>query len=332
MKPWLIRPDASVPSGGNTYNRRLCDHLPMREVIATADSVGQALAAVPDGDVVLVDGLVACGVPEAVAPHAGRLRLAVLVHMPRADEARGETAAEVDARERETLQAVPAVVATSRTAAARLVDQHDLDPARVHAVAPGVDPAKLAPGTPGGGRLVCVAAVTPQKAQDTLVEALARVADLEWSCRCIGPLRDPAFAEVMRAAIERHRLGHRLRLMGPQHGTELDASYQASDLLVLSSRGETYGMVVTEALARGIPVVARPLGGLPEALGVAADGTVPGLLDDDLAGSLRRWLTDADLRERLRASARLRRDGLDTWGQAAGRMAEVLLWLEEQPC
>ena len=54
-------------------------------------------------------------------------------------------------------------------------------------------------------------------------------------------------------------------------------------------------MVVTEALARGIPVLATAVGGLPEALGRAPDGSLPGLLvppDDPaaLAGALRRWL------------------------------------------
>ena len=61
-----------------------------------------------------------------------------------------------------------------------------------------------------------------------------------------------------------------------------------------------YGMVVTEALARGLPVIATAVGGLPEALGHASDGRPPGLLvppDDPpaLAVALRDWLSDAGL-------------------------------------
>ena len=65
-------------------------------------------------------------------------------------------------------------------------------------------------------------------------------------------------------------------LTGPRTGRELEASYAASDVLVHPSRGETYGMVVTEALARALPVLAPRVGGAAEALGVTPDGRRPG--------------------------------------------------------
>jgi glycosyltransferase involved in cell wall biosynthesis len=55
-------------------------------------------------------------------------------------------------------------------------------------------------------------------------------------------------------------------------------AYAAAGVLVLASSSETYGMVVTDALARGRPVIATAVGGLPEALGQASDGRRPGLL------------------------------------------------------
>ena len=120
-----------------------------------------------------------------------------------------------------------------------------------------------------------------------------------------------------------------MRFAGPLVGAELDAAYAAADLVVLPSRGETYGMVVTEALARGLPVLATAVGGLPDALGRAPDGGVPGLLVPPgdaaaLAGALRRWLTDADLRARLRRSAAARRTGLAGWATTARIVSNVL--------
>jgi glycosyltransferase involved in cell wall biosynthesis len=88
-------------------------------------------------------------------------------------------------------------------------------------------------------------------------------------------------------------------------------------------------MVVTEALARGLPVIATAVGGLPEALGTAPDGSLPGVLlppDDPaaLADALRTWLTDPAMRDRLRARARARRERLPAWSDTAHRLAAVL--------
>jgi glycosyltransferase involved in cell wall biosynthesis len=347
--------DATVPSGGNTYDRRVCDGLaatgrPVHEVAIPGDwprpgtaaraELARTLEALPDDSVVLLDGLVACGVPEVIVPQARRLRLAVLVHLPLADETglAPELAAALDARERESLQAASAVVATSPWAARRLIDHHGLVASRVHVVTPGTDPAPLAPGTDGASRLLCVASVTARKGQDLLVEALAAVADLSWNCVCVGPLsRDPAHVARLRQLIGQRDLGDRVRLAGPQTGERLATTYAAADLLVLVSRAETYGMVVTEALARGIPVLAMASGAVPETLGQAPDGGVPGILVPPgdkaaLVAALRRWLGDHELRRRLRISAGRRRHMLQPWEETSRRMAGVLEQLPGQSC
>jgi glycosyltransferase involved in cell wall biosynthesis len=126
-----------------------------------------------------------------------------------------------------------------------------------------------------------------------------------------------------------HGLDDRVELAGTQTRTELERSYAAADLVVLASRAETYGMVITEALARGLPVVATDVGGVPEALGHGTEGVRPGLLvppEDPaaLAAALRAWITDAELRRRLRAAARQRRDSLPGWRSTAAVIASVL--------
>ncbi|RKS68841.1 glycosyltransferase involved in cell wall biosynthesis [Actinomadura pelletieri DSM 43383] len=334
--------DAEAPSGGNHYDRRLCEEFaasgrPVRELAvpgtwprpgaAARGGLARMLAALPAGSVVLLDGLVACGVPEIVVPETRRLRIAVLVHLPLADEP-GQ--ADLDAAERDTLEAAGAVVATSPWARDHLVAHHGLEPSRVHAVTPGTDPAPLATGTDGATRLLCVASVTPRKGHDLLVEALAAVAHLPWRCECVGPLRrDPDHVTRLRRLIAGHRVGDRVHLEGPLTGKRLDDAYAAADLTVLTSRAETYGMVVTEALARGVPVLATSVDGVPGTLGQDPTGAVPGLLvppDDPaaLAAALRRWLTEPDLRGRLRAAARRRRGALPGWDDTARRMATVL--------
>jgi glycosyltransferase involved in cell wall biosynthesis len=202
---------------------------------------------------------------------------------------------------------------------------------RVQVAEPGVDAAELAPGSATSGALLSVAAVIPGKGHDVLLDALAPLAGLRWQCECVGSLeRDPAFVERLRRRVLDGGMDGRVRFSGPQAEADLARSYAAADVLVLPSRAETYGMVVVEALARGLPVVAADVGGVPEALGHGADGTRPGLLirpDDPAAlrDALRAWLEEADVRRRLRRAARERRLSLADWSTTTYAVENVLV-------
>jgi glycosyltransferase involved in cell wall biosynthesis len=336
--------DPALASGGNRYDQAMLrglartawDVRPVRAAGGwprpTAPEIAAltgALAALPDGALVLADGLVVCAAPAAVLPAAARLRLVVLVHMPLADDPAlsPADADALDRGERAVLRSAAAVVATSASAAQRLTDRHDLDPVRVRVVPPGVDPAPVAPGTDGVSALLCVAALTRGKGQDVLVKALAGVADLPWSCTLAGPVRrEPATARRIRNLIAERGLDERIRLVGPQ--ADMAPWYAAADLLVHPSRTETYGMVVTEALARAIPVLTTTAGALPSTL-TGAGRPTPGLLvppDDPsaLTTALRRWLTDPALRTGLRAAAHRRRPTLISWPTQVTALATVL--------
>uniref|UniRef100_UPI003B3A4C14 glycosyltransferase family 4 protein n=1 Tax=Nakamurella sp. TaxID=1869182 RepID=UPI003B3A4C14 len=285
--------DPARPSGGNRYDRRLLDELAGRgrrvherhaagawPQPSPADRVAldRLLGEVPDGSPVLIDGLIACAAAPVVSAHTGRLRVVVLLHMPLGTAA-----------ERDLLPRCAAVVTSSRWVAGRLRDDGLVPgdrpgPAVPLVVAePGVDPAAPISPSAGGGRLLAVAVLAPHKGQDVLIAALHRIADLPWTCTVAGsPAIDPGFAGRLRTAAA--GLGDRVRFVGPLTGPELDRAYAAADLLVHPSRSETYGMVLTEALARAIPVVATDVGGIPDAVGWDASGRRPGRLvapDDD---------------------------------------------------
>jgi glycosyltransferase involved in cell wall biosynthesis len=328
--------DPADPSGGNRYDRRVIEELrrsrAVHEIALPGDwprpgnsSLAGRLADLPDGADVLLDGLAACGVPEQIEPSAQRLRMAVLVHLSLGDETGMSPGriAELTAYERRTLHAVGSVVTTSEGAALRLIERHGLPPDKVHVAAPGVDPAEPAVPQESGRRLLCVAAVIPRKGQDVLVEALGTLGDLEWECVCAGSLdRDPAFVRSLGA-------DERVRFVGTKAGEELALAYAQSDLLILPSRAETYGMVVPEALARGIPVLGTAVDGVPEALGFAPDGSRPGLLvtagdPAALADALHGWLTDPTKRQRWRTAAAQRRRTLRGWDETARELTKGL--------
>jgi glycosyltransferase involved in cell wall biosynthesis len=335
----------TVPSGGNVYDRRVlagmgalgldvvAHRLPGPWPDGDAAAVARVLERIPDGRPVLLDGLVACGVPEALAAHAGRSRLVVLVHAPLADEVGLAPSAvrDRDRRERSALASAAAVVTTSRWTADR-VERHGLDPGRVVVAAPGVDPAPVSPGAALTGappRLLCLGALTPTKGQDVLVEALAGIADRPWTAVLAGPTgRDPGFVVGLRAAIARHGLGGRVTVPGALTGQALEVAWSATDLLVVPSRAETFGMVVTEALARGVPVVASRVGGVAEAMGTGGPtpGTwVPAENVPALVAVLQRWLADPVLRSGWRLSALGRRGTLRPWSSPSELVSRVLL-------
>ncbi|TWG07950.1 glycosyltransferase family 4 protein [Saccharopolyspora dendranthemae] len=338
MRVHFVLPDAQHPSGGNAYDAHAAAGLSalgfdVREVAvagtwprpdeAARARLSDVLAAVADGGAVLLDGLVACGVPEVVGAHAGRLRIAVLVHLPLADETglNPDEAAMLDAAERRTLRAADLVISTSPQAAQRLVDHHGLHPDRVRTAAPGTEPAPLSPGTDGVSRILCVASVTPRKGHDVLLEALAGTS---LTCDVVGPQPDPATLDLLRALIEQHGLGRRVTLRGPLTGADLGDAYAAADLLVHPSRAETYGMAVTEALARGIPVMASAT---PDALGDGGLLLPPGD-PGALAEALHRWVGDPGFRSGMRAAARRRREELQTWSANARQLGAALASLE----
>jgi glycosyltransferase involved in cell wall biosynthesis len=332
--------DPDRPSGGNVYDRRICAGLAEAgwdvHVVTVAGpwpagdcvELARIIAAIPDGETVLIDGLIASPSAAQLLPHAERLRLTVLVHMPLA--LAGQHTAAMPRSERAVLDAAAGVVVTSQWTRRQVLTRFAIPPDRVRVARPGVDRADVAPGRAAGRHLLCVGTLARHKGQDLLVEALAQLADTDWTCLLVGPLdREPAFVDQLRGRVARLGLGDRVRLTGALTGSTLDRAYAKADLLVVPSRFDTYGMVVAEALAHGRPVVATDVGGLPEALGLAPDGSRPGELvpPDDvsaLASTLACWLRDERYRNRLGQAALQRRSTLPGWDRTVHDLAEAL--------
>jgi glycosyltransferase involved in cell wall biosynthesis len=332
------------PTGGNIYDRRICAGLaeagwdvlvttvaaawPVPGPDARAD-LARIVSTVPDGETVLIDGLIASPAAAQLLPHAGRIRMTVLLHMPLATALDTHHDASAQCSERVVLQAATGVVVTSEWTRQQVLTRYAIPAHRVYVARPGVDPV-AAPARPVRGYLICVGVLGPHKGQDLLVEALADLAERDWHCVLAGSLdRDPDFVSQLQTRITRLGYGHRVRLAGVLTGAALSHAYTTADLLVAPSRSETYGMTVTEALAHGLPVVAAAVGGLPEALGSTADGTRPGQLVPPgdpaaLAAALGDWLGDEGHRRRLRAAARQRRSTLRGWKQTTREIANAL--------
>ena len=158
-----------------------------------------------------------------------------------------------------------------------------------------------------------------------LFRALASVPHLAWRLTCVGSLeRDPATVARLRAQASAAGLGGRVALVGEQDGAALAGLYDAADVFVLPTLYEGYGMVVAEALARGLPVIASATGAIPELVTPDVGVVVAPGDAEALVAALARMIADSDYRAGLAAGALAVRDRLPTWDAACDRMVETL--------
>lgn len=339
---FLIPGDPDTRTGGYLYDRRIMAGLavlgwqvelhrldasfpaPAPAALAIAAAV---LAALPDQALVVVDGLALGAMPDAVAPHRDRLRLVGLVHHPLAletglDETRQQM---LHASEREALRSVRHVIVTSPSTARALAD-YGVAPDRCTVVPPGTDPAPLANGSGGGEpALLCAASLTPRKGHAVLFRALARLKHLPWRLRCAGSATlDPATAARLRVLLDELALGDRVDMLGELNTDDLAGRYLETDLFVLPSFHEGYGMVLAEALARGLPIIGTTAGAIPDTVPANAGLLVPPGDEAALADALARVLTEPELRQRLAAGARAARATLPGWPTVCARFATTL--------
>ena len=328
---------SAVASGGNRYDDELVTALTGLGIEVSerfvegpwplpTDEDRAALAELlQSAPVWLIDNILASAAPDAVAAAvAGGHRVTVLVHYFPSDDpahSQGERA-ELASSEGAAIQAASAVVATSTWTAGELARRYGRDDVRV--AVPGVAPAPLALGAPERPHFLWIGRVTATKDPLTCVEALIRVRDHAWTARLVGPDDlDPVLAGRVRRRIDEAGMADRIELTGQQHGTELAATWHRTDLLIHTARTEPYGMVITEAIARGIPSIVPEHTGAAEAQqGAGAQfpagdvGALTTVLDD--------WLTHPDPRTTWSSAARYRRERLPTWRDTAEVIADAL--------
>jgi glycosyltransferase involved in cell wall biosynthesis len=335
--------DLATPTGGYAYDSRIITELrqlgwqvdvidlgagyprPTDEQRAAAPSL---LGAMPPDCPIVIDGLAFGVLPEAAEQLRDR-PLIGLVHHPLAFET-GLPAAVAKAfhdSERRALATTRAVIVTSDSTAKLLVDDFEVPAARITVARPGNDLARPpALGSSDGlVRLLCIGSLVPLKGYDVLIAALASLPDLPWRLSIVGDrTRHPETAARVDADIARFALGDRIEVLGAVPHERLAELYVASDIFVLASRFEGYGMALSEAIAHGVPVVSTTAGAIPQTVPADAGLLVP---PDDvaaLASALRRLIERPDERRRLAVAARAAAARLPTWPASARLFARAI--------
>jgi len=339
---FAIPGDLATPTGGYAYDRRVLALLGEYGIDARLltlpgsfprpgaedlEITRQALCAVSPDDVLLIDGLAWGAMPVEIADALGA-KIVALCHHPLGLES-GLTQTQANAliaNETMNLALAAKVVVTSHSTRATLIAQFGVDPEKIVVAEPGTDPARQAMGS--GGQvlnILAVGSIVQRKGYDLLVEALAPLNDHDWRLRIVGAQdRAPSCVQALRAQIAAAGLEERIILVGGASDAELDALYHSADLFVSASRYEGYGMVLTEALARGLPIIASTGGAAAATLPDGAGLKVPPDDAPALRQALRRALSDSALRAQLAQAASAAASNLPTWNDAANIIAQTL--------
>ena len=341
---FAIPGDLKSTTGGYAYDRRVIDLLPDFGVHvsvmtlpdafpnpSTADlaETGRLLKTKHHDAVLMVDGL-AFGTFTDDILDTLEGRVVALVHHPLFLETGlpHSRKVEIKASEENALQNASHIVVTSRVTKRILVDTMGLPADKVTIAEPGTDPAQRATGTGAPLQILSVGAVLPRKGYHLLVEALAPLTHIDWRLTIAGALdRHSDAVATLQKAIQANGLEDRVTLAGKVVPATLERYYESADLFVSASLFEGYGMVLAEAMARGLPMVIAAGGAAAETAGESAALHVEAGNVMALTTALERALTDKKLRDRLADAAWEAGRTLPTWHETARRIAAVILGL-----
>jgi glycosyltransferase involved in cell wall biosynthesis len=193
----------------------------------------------------------------------------------------------------------------------------------------GIDPPPDAPARPhpDAPLLLYIGRLHPSKGIDTLLTAWAGVAARfpSWRLMSAGYDED-GYRAVLEARARSLRVTDRVTFTGPVAGADREALFGAASIVVLPSPAENFGLVVPEALARGIPVVATTGAPWP-ALGEERCGWWSEPDVEALAATLRTALaTDDAARREMGARGRQFTLPRFAWDRVARSMADLYEW------
>jgi glycosyltransferase involved in cell wall biosynthesis len=192
------------------------------------------------------------------------------------------------------------------------------------------DPCTAAPApwlAPGERAVLFVGRLSAPKGIYDLFDAIPRVLERHPETRfvLVGVAESDAKEPLVRAAAERRGIGARVSFLGSLEGRDKVAAYARSQMLVVPSWTEGFPLVIPEAMAAGLPVIASAVGAIPDFVGDGEDGfLVPPKAPTELAERICRLLSDEAMRRRMSARVRARAPAEFDVEVGCGKVASVL--------
>ena len=310
-------------AGLPTEHLQLPDSFPDPTPADMATTLAALMAIRPEQPIIL-DGLVfgsidPRGLARVPAP------VIAMIHHPLGLETglSPERAAFLRANEAAALKHVAHTIVPSAHTARILVESFGANPAQITVASPGFSRPLVRRKPVKPPLILSVGLLATRKGHDVLLDALASLDDLDWQAVIVGKVHDQAVANDLHAQRRRLRLDDRVELAGELDAPALAELFNGAHLFALATRYEGYGMVLSEAMLYGLPLVSCSVGAVPDTVGDAGILTPP---DDPkaLADAIRGLLTDSQQAEHYARLATARAKALPTWRDTVSVFETVL--------
>ena len=320
-------------TGGYHYDRRVIKEL--RKMGSTVKTISlsekfpfpdelalthteEVFSSIPDDSVVIVDGLAFGAMKNVIKLHKNRLYLIALCHHPLAMETGLNPSERELLLQSETyaLKNADHVIVTSQNTRKILIEDFSISASQITVALPGTDRYPFAKCNGSPTRLLTCASLTKRKGHDVLIEALSKIDFLDWQARFVGDQTlDPTWSCELKNRAELRGLSDQIKFVGAV--ANISPEYQNADIFVLPSKFEGYGMVLTEAIAHGLPIVSTRAGAIPEVVPESAGILVNAEDHSALAAALKKLILDNDLRNKMQLGAQKAALTLPSWGICA---------------
>ncbi len=288
------------------------------------------LRAVPANQPIILDGLVFGAIdPAGLATISAPI--IAMIHHPLGLETglSPKRAAFLRANEAAALRHVAAVIVPSSHIAEILAGDFGVDPTLITIAPPGFARPMRVPAPADPPLILSVGLLAERKGHDVLIDALALITDIPWQAEIVGKAHDLVYASALKIQVVDLGLSKRVTFGGEISATSLDRRFNAAHIFALATRYEGYGMVLSEAMQYGLPVVSCRVGAVPDTVAEAGILVPP---DDPtaFAAALRKVLTNPQEHARLATIAGDYAASLPEWDATAQRFVEVITWLGQE--
>ena len=216
------------------------------------------------------------------------------------------------------------VIVPSPHTADILIREFEADPEKITIAAPGFDRPALVPEVAREKMdpplILSVGLLAPRKGHDVLLDALSQMTKVSWQAEIVGKPHDTETFKALSRQLVSLDLSHRVSLVGELNEAQLDARFRSASVFALATRYEGYGMVLSEAMLYGLPVVSCSVGAVPETVGNA--GILSPVNDAQaFAKGLQHALHNQDL---FAAKSRVLAQSLPTWADTSRCFVKVV--------